>query len=55
VWLPGGEGRTKEEGEDGRTWWMYFVFIYENRTVNLLILFYEEEGVRENDGRVESN
>jgi hypothetical protein len=29
-----GEGRVNEEGEGEQRWWMYFVFLYENRTMN---------------------
>jgi hypothetical protein len=34
-----GRGRAKGEGKGGLIWWMYFVFVDERRTMNLLKLF----------------
>jgi hypothetical protein len=48
-------GRGKSEG--GQIWSMYFVFVYENRTVKPIeIVLKKGEGeVRENDGGGESS
>jgi hypothetical protein len=44
------------EGEGGRIWWMYFVYMYEHRTMKLVeIVLRRGEEMRENDGRDESN
>jgi hypothetical protein len=31
--VPGGRKRVKGEGEGGLIWWVYFVYVYENRTM----------------------
>jgi hypothetical protein len=33
---PVGGGRISREGEGRCIWWMYFVFVYENRTMKLV-------------------
>jgi hypothetical protein len=37
----------------GQIWWMYFVFMYENRIMNpVVIVLRRGGGIRENDGRL---
>jgi hypothetical protein len=43
-----GGGRAKEKIERRGIWWMYFVFMYENRTVNTVEIVLRREGMREN-------
>jgi hypothetical protein len=40
----GKRGRMNREGKGGQIWLMYFVFVYEKRTMKLIKIIREEEG-----------
>jgi hypothetical protein len=44
-------GKINREGEGGQIWWMYFVYVYENRIMKLVevVLRRGRRGRREND------
>jgi hypothetical protein len=47
-----GRGKINGEGEGGQIWSMYFVYMYENRTMKPagIVLKRQGKGMRENDG-----
>jgi hypothetical protein len=46
-----GGRRVNRECEEGQIWWIYFVFMHENRTMKLVEIALKcERGMTENDG-----
>jgi hypothetical protein len=39
-----GRGRVNREGEGGSAWWIYFVLLYDNRTVTLVEIVLRRRG-----------
>jgi hypothetical protein len=52
-----GGGRLNREDAGGRIWWVYFVYVYERRTMKTVevIVRRGRRRMRENDGGDESN
>jgi hypothetical protein len=45
-----GRGGSIKKGAIGQIWWMYFVFMYENRTMKLVEIVLTWRRMRENSG-----